>query len=216
MWFTRVSIQNPVFATMVMLAFVVLGLFSYQRLQVDQWPDIEFPVVVITTDYPGASPESIESEVSRKIEEAVNSINGIKVVASRSYEGSSLVWVEFDWGTDVYVDRQVVSEKLQLVLNRSSRSDEITESEIEKALRHPVYWQLPNDYRACINAINAGRPVVTGNHSALAGRYQDLASRLSGISPPEKRGGLRRLFSASAWRRDAGSGIPRAADVPAR
>jgi HAE1 family hydrophobic/amphiphilic exporter-1 len=96
MWFTRISIQNPVFATMMMLAFVVLGLFSYQRLRVDQWPDIEFPVVVITTEYPGASPESIESEVSRKIEEAINSINGIKAVASRSYEGSSLVFVEFE------------------------------------------------------------------------------------------------------------------------
>jgi pilus assembly protein CpaE len=107
------------------------------------------------------------------------------------------------------------ADKLQLVLNRSSRSDEITESEIEKALRHPVYWQLPNDYRACVNAINAGRPVVTRSHSALAGRYQELASRLSGISPPEKRGGLRRLFSVSAWRRDAGSGIPRAANVSA-
>ena len=77
MWFTRVSLQNPVFATMVMLAIVVLGLFSYQRLRVDQFPNIDFPVVVITTEYPGASPEIVESEVTRKIEEAVNSIAGI-------------------------------------------------------------------------------------------------------------------------------------------
>ena len=115
MWFTRVSIDNPVFATMVMLAFVVLGLFSYQRLQVDQWPDIEFPVVVITTEYPGASPESIESEVSRKIEEAVNSINGIKVVASRSYEGSSLVWVEFELSVNADQAAQDVRDKVAAV-----------------------------------------------------------------------------------------------------
>jgi len=57
MWFTRVSLQNPVFATMVMLALVVLGLFSLQRLQVDQFPNIDFPVVVVITDYPGASPK---------------------------------------------------------------------------------------------------------------------------------------------------------------
>ena len=56
MWFTRVSLRNPVFATMVMLAFVVLGLFSYQRLAVDQFPNIDFPVVVILTEYPGAAP----------------------------------------------------------------------------------------------------------------------------------------------------------------
>jgi HAE1 family hydrophobic/amphiphilic exporter-1 len=69
MWFTRVSLKNPVFATMVMLAIVVLGLFSYQRLNIDQFPNIDFPVVVVTAEYPGASPEIVESEVSKKIEE---------------------------------------------------------------------------------------------------------------------------------------------------
>ena len=87
MWFTRVSLKNPVFATMVMLALVVLGLFSYQRLQVDQFPNIDFPVVVVTTEYPGASPEIVESEVTKKIEEGVNSIAGINALTSRSYEG---------------------------------------------------------------------------------------------------------------------------------
>jgi len=83
MWFTRISIGNPVLATMMMVAFVVLGLFSYQRLQVDQFPDITFPVVVVQTEYPGASPESVESDVTRKIEEAVNTINGIDIIAFR-------------------------------------------------------------------------------------------------------------------------------------
>jgi pilus assembly protein CpaE len=96
------------------------------------------------------------------------------------------------------------AEKLRLILNRSQRSDEITESEIEKALRHPVYWQLPNDYRASIGAVNAGRPLVTSNHSDLARSYKELARQLSGISPREKRGGLRRLFSSSPRKRDAG------------
>ena len=77
MWFTRVSIGNPVLATMVMLAFVVLGLFSYQRLAVDQFPNIDFPTVVVVMDYPGASPEIVESEVTKKIEEAVNTVAGI-------------------------------------------------------------------------------------------------------------------------------------------
>ena len=95
MWFTRVSLKNPVFATMLMLAFVVLGMFSYQRLQIDQFPNIDFPVVVITTEYPGASPEIVESEVSKKIEEGVNSIAGINALTSRSYEGMSVVVVEF-------------------------------------------------------------------------------------------------------------------------
>lgn len=68
MWFTRISLGNPVFATMIMLAIVVLGLFSYQRLNVDQFPNIDIPVVVITAEYPGASPEVVETEVTKKIE----------------------------------------------------------------------------------------------------------------------------------------------------
>ena len=60
MWFTKVSLQNPVFATMIMLVFVVMGLFSFQRLKVDQFPNIDFPVVVVLTEYPGASPEIVE------------------------------------------------------------------------------------------------------------------------------------------------------------
>jgi HAE1 family hydrophobic/amphiphilic exporter-1 len=95
MWFTRVSLRNPVMATMVMLALVVLGLFSLQRLKVDQFPNIDFPVVVVTTEYPGASPEVVEVEVTRKIEEGVNAIAGINAVFSRSYEGQSVVIVEF-------------------------------------------------------------------------------------------------------------------------
>jgi HAE1 family hydrophobic/amphiphilic exporter-1 len=95
MWFTRISLKNPVFATMVMLAIVVLGLFSYQRLQVDQFPNVDFPVVVVTTEYPGASPEIVESEVTKKIEEGVNSIAGINALTSRSYDGQSVVIIEF-------------------------------------------------------------------------------------------------------------------------
>ena len=100
MWFTQVSLRNPVFATMVMLAFVVLGSFSYQRLQVDQFPNIDFPVVVVTTAYPGASPEIVESEVTKKVEEAVNAIAGVNTLTSRSYEGSSVVIIEFQLTVD--------------------------------------------------------------------------------------------------------------------
>ncbi|MCJ0762289.1 efflux RND transporter permease subunit [Variovorax terrae] len=109
MWFTKVSLRNPVFATMVMLAFVVLGLFSYQRLQVDQFPNIDFPVVVITTEYPGASPQIIESEVTKKVEEGVNSIAGINALTSRSYEGMSVVIIEFQ----LYVDGRKAAEDVR-------------------------------------------------------------------------------------------------------
>ena len=100
MWFTRVSLANPVFATMLMLALMVLGVFSYQRLKVDQFPNVDFPVVVVTVDYPGASPEIVESEVTKKIEEGVNSIAGINALTSRSYESTSVVIIEFQLHVD--------------------------------------------------------------------------------------------------------------------
>ncbi|RZI94855.1 MAG: efflux RND transporter permease subunit, partial [Variovorax sp.] len=109
MWFTRVSLKNPVFATMLMLALVVLGIFSYQRLKVDQFPNIDFPVVVIVTEYPGASPEIVESEVTKKVEEGVNSIAGINSLTSRSYEGQSVVIVEFQ----LYVDGRKAADDVR-------------------------------------------------------------------------------------------------------
>lgn len=128
MWFTRVSLKNPVFATMMMLALVVLGLFSYQRLQVDQFPNIEFPVVVVSTTYPGASPEIVESEVSKKIEEGVNSIAGINTLTSRSYENQSVVIIEFQLTVDGRKAADDVREKVAAL--RPSLRDEVNEPRV--------------------------------------------------------------------------------------
>ena len=128
MWFTQVSLKNPVFATMVMLAIVVLGLFSYQRMQVDQFPNIDLPVVVITADYPGASPEIVESEVTKKIEEGVNSIAGINTLTSRSYEGQSVVIMEFQLYVDGRKAAEDVREKIAAI--RPSFRDEVKEPRV--------------------------------------------------------------------------------------
>ena len=128
MWFTQVSLKNPVFATMVMLAIVVLGLFSYQRMQVDQFPDIDLPVVVVTTDYPGASPEIVESEVSKKIEEGVNSIAGVSTLTSRSYEGQSVVIIEFQLYVDGRKAAEDVREKIASI--RPTLRDEVKDPRV--------------------------------------------------------------------------------------
>ncbi len=128
MWFTKVSLKNPVFATMLMLAFVVLGLYSYQRLKIDQFPNIDFPVVVITTEYPGASPEIVESEVSKKIEEGVNSIAGISALTSRSYEGLSVVVIEFQLHIDGRKGADDVREKVSAL--RPLLRDDVKEPKV--------------------------------------------------------------------------------------
>jgi hydrophobic/amphiphilic exporter-1 (mainly G- bacteria), HAE1 family len=128
MWFTRLSLKNPVLATMVMLALVVLGVFSYQRLKVDQFPNIDLPVVVITTEYPGASPEIVESEVTKKLEEGVNSIAGISSLYSRTYEGYSVVILEFDLQVDGRKAAEDVREKVASI--RPLLRDEVKEPRV--------------------------------------------------------------------------------------
>ncbi|MDO9290648.1 MAG: efflux RND transporter permease subunit, partial [Hydrogenophaga sp.] len=122
MWFTQISLRNPVFATMVMVALMVLGLFSFQRLKVDQFPNIDFPVVVITTEYPGASPEIVESEVTKKVEESVNAIAGVNTLTSRSYEGQSVVIIEFQLHIDGRKAAEDVREKIA-ILRPTFRTD---------------------------------------------------------------------------------------------
>jgi hydrophobic/amphiphilic exporter-1 (mainly G- bacteria), HAE1 family len=130
MWFTRVSIQNPVMAVMVMMALVVLGWVGIDRLKVDQFPNVEFPTVVVSTDYPGASPEVVEIEVTRRIEEAVNTIGGISQLFSRSYEGLSVVIIQFDLSMDGRKAADDVREKVALV--RPTLRTEVKESRIQR------------------------------------------------------------------------------------
>ena len=105
MWMTRTSIKYPVFATMVMVGLMVLGLFSYKSLGVESMPNIEIPGVWIETIYPGASPEQVENDVTRPIEEAANTVGGIKTIRSNSFEGRSGVGIEFQ--LTVNMDRAV-------------------------------------------------------------------------------------------------------------
>ncbi|WP_428683190.1 efflux RND transporter permease subunit [Reyranella sp.] len=127
---TQIAVDNPVFATMMMVALLVMGLFSYRQLGIDQFPNVDFPIVVVTTDYPGASPETVESEISRKIEESVNAIAGLKTLTSRSLEGKSIVIAEFELSVPSAVAIQDVREKVQMV--RASFRPEIKEPLIQR------------------------------------------------------------------------------------
>ncbi|MDP2952076.1 MAG: efflux RND transporter permease subunit, partial [Chloroflexota bacterium] len=96
MWLWDISVKRPVFITMVMLALVVMGAIAYTRLGVDLYPDVSFPVVAVQTAYPGASPDEVESQVSKPLEEALSSLSGVRAVRSTSSEGLSLVIVEYN------------------------------------------------------------------------------------------------------------------------
>ncbi len=115
MFLSDVSIKRPVFATMMMLALVTLGLFSYSRLGIDQWPDISFPFIVVQVPYPGASPETVERDVTRPIEEAVNPIAGVRNLTSSSLEGLASIFIEFELSVDEMDAQQDVRAKIDQI-----------------------------------------------------------------------------------------------------
>ena len=115
-WLARVCVQRPVFASVLMLVILVLGTVGYRGLGVDQFPNVDVPVVVITTQLPGAAPEEIETDVTDKIEGAVNQISGIDDLNSVSSEGVSQVVIMFKLDKDTDVAAQEVRDKVNTVL----------------------------------------------------------------------------------------------------
>ncbi|NAZ36176.1 efflux RND transporter permease subunit [Rubellimicrobium sp. CFH 75288] len=96
MFLTRISVAQPVFAAMVMLAITIFGLVSYSRLPIEQFPDVDFPVVAVVVAYPGASPEAVEQDVVRPIEDAVATVSGIDDIRSTAQQGQAIVVMFFD------------------------------------------------------------------------------------------------------------------------
>ncbi len=121
MWITRVSINNPVFAAMVMVALCVLGLFSYNRLGVEQMPDISLPGAWMEIRYPGATPEALEREVLKPLEEAINSVAGVKRITSRAFEGRADLSAEFSLDADMDRAMQDLRDRVSAVQRRFPR-----------------------------------------------------------------------------------------------
>src|SRR5918993_3229983 len=118
MWISDISIRRPVFATMVIMSFMVLGVVSMTRLGIDLFPDVSFPFVNISVVYPGASPEEVETLVTRPIEDAVAGINGVKRVISTSTESRSMVGLELRLEVDPQAAAAEVREKVAAIRSR--------------------------------------------------------------------------------------------------
>jgi hydrophobic/amphiphilic exporter-1 (mainly G- bacteria), HAE1 family len=112
MWITKTSISQPVFATMVMVALLVLGMFSYNRLPVEQFPDVSSPYVSISVSYPGASPEAIENDLLKPLENVVNTVEGVKRIYGTAREGLAFIQIEFRLTVDIATAAQEVRDKV--------------------------------------------------------------------------------------------------------
>ncbi len=177
----QISIRQPVFALMLILGLVVLGLVSLQRLDVDLNPDVAFPFVTVTTLLPGASPETIETEVTDLLEEQINTLEGIRNLTSTSSEGISQVFVEFELGYDIDVKAQQVREKIAPV-----------RGELPLDVEEPIVTQLDPDANPILSVM-VGGPLSIRELSEFAdNNLKDQLERLPGVGNIEVVGSRKR------------------------
>src|ERR1700677_701943 len=112
MTLSDISIRNPVFAWMLMIGLIVFGAISFSGMGISQLPDVDFPILTVTTNWTGAPPETMESAVADVIEDAVMSVEGIKTVTSQCQEGLSTTSIEFEMNVDLNVALQQVQTKI--------------------------------------------------------------------------------------------------------
>src|ERR1700704_697634 len=115
-WLSNIAVRRPVFATVLILVLVVVGIVGYRSLGVDKFPKVDFPLITIITPYPGASPGAVETDVSEKVEEAVNTVSGLDTLTSTSTEGVSLVIAQFDLEVNPDKAAQDINEHLATIL----------------------------------------------------------------------------------------------------
>src|SRR6185436_17661494 len=148
-WLASISVRRPVFATVMILTIAVVGILGYSKLNVDRFPNVDFPIISVITALPGAAPEQVETEVTDKIEEAINTLGGIEELRSVSTEGVSQVFVTFTLDKDVNVAAQDVRDHVGTVLPN-----------LPEGTKAPVISKLdPDAAPVLFVAIESNRPV---------------------------------------------------------
>ena len=222
MWISDLSIRRPVFATMVIMSFMVLGVVSLTRLGIDLFPEVNFPFVNISVVYPGASPEEVETLVTRPIEDAVAGINGVKRVMSTSTESRALVGLELRLEVDPQTAAAEVREKVAAIRSRlpeqiedptivrfdvsalpimtfavsSSQRSDVTRRQVEDDLK-PLLEQIDGVAAVEVN----GGEVREIQVELDPGRLEAL-----GLAGVDRGRGARRGQPGLAWRTNAAAG----------
>lgn len=177
----RTFIQRPVFTSMLVLAVVVFGLFSYPKIGVDQMPDVEFPIVTVTTVLPGADPETIEKNVSKPLEEALNTVSGLDTLRSSNFESVSLLVVRFELGRPVDVAAQDIRDKVQATL-----------SKLPKEIETPVVQKLDLNAQPIVQLALSGSAPIQELTRIAEDELKPAIQKLQGVGSIDVVGGRKR------------------------
>jgi len=183
------SVRRPVLMSMVVLTFVILGLFSYRRLVVDLMPEVDLPFVTVVTVYPGAGPEEIEIQVSKKIEDAISNISNVKRINSTSRENVSFVFIEFSLGVDV--DLAAIDVKDQI--------DKI-QRDLPDDAEDPTVAKFDINALPIMNLAVSGARPLEEVYELADNLIRDELSKVDGVSSIEIVGGRRREIRVSLGR----------------
>ena len=178
---TEIAINRPILTTMAITALVVLGLFSYFRLGVDQMPNVEFPFVVVQTSLRGAGPEEIESSITKPIEESVNTISGIDELTSTSYEGLSMVLIRFRLDKNGDVAAQEVRDKVNSAL-----------SQLPQGTNPPVIGKFDIGAAAVLNVVVYGNRDLIDLTQIAKKKIKENIETVSGVGAVDIVGGRER------------------------
>ena len=179
-----VCIRRPVFATMIIMALVVVGAASYMQLGVDRFPSVDLPTVRVYTTLPGASPEEMEAQISQRLEEAVNTVEGINELRSISGQGVSLLIVTFNLERDIDTAAQDVRDRVASALR-----------DLPREVDPPIISKFSNDLAPIITmALSANRPLR--ELTEFADRVVKVQlERSTGVGEVSIIGGLKRAIN---------------------
>jgi HAE1 family hydrophobic/amphiphilic exporter-1 len=182
----EVCIRRPVFATMIVMALVVVGTASWFRLGVDRFPSVDLPTVTVRTELPGASTEEMETQVSQKLEEQINTIQGIQELRSITSPGNSIVIVTFDLKRDIDVAAQDVRDKVAIAIRNLPRD-----------IRAPIIAKSDNDQAPVITVALSGERSMRELTEIADKTVKVVLERSTGVGEVRVVGGL--LRSVNVW-----------------
>ena len=186
------SLHNRAIVAIASLLAMIVGVSLMRTMPVDVFPDLNRPTVTIMTEAPGLAPEEVEVLVTRQIELLLNGATGVKRVRSSSAIGLSIVWVEFDWGTDIFIDRQIVNEKLQLAQSKLPPNTNPTLAPISSIMGEIMLLALRSDSPAKSPAEADAKAMELRTLGEFTVRNRLLA--VEGVSQVSVMGGILRQY----------------------